>query len=282
MADVAADLKTWSTTASSNSPSGSTSVGTNLDDNLREIQKVIRQDLSNIATDVASATTTDIGAVASNYVRITGTVTITGLGTVSSGIWKFVRFAGALTLTHNASSLILPGGASITTAAGDCGIFVSEGSGNWQCLSYTRAATVPGAFVSGTAVVFAQTSAPTGWTKSATHNDKALRVVSGTASSGGSTAFTSVFGAGKSSGSFVLTSAEVPVHAHVLSGNIRVANSGGGALGGLTSGAVDSVTSTGLLGFSIGTTENSGSGGGHAHTLSLDLQYMDVIVATKD
>lgn len=48
-------------------------------------------------------------------------------------------------------------------------------------------------FPSGTAMLFAQTSAPTGWTKSTTHDNKALRVVSGTAGSGGTTAFTSVF-----------------------------------------------------------------------------------------
>jgi len=139
MADVSSNLYSWSTTASSNSPSGSTNIGTGLDDNLREIQKVIRQDLANAATDVASATTTDLGAVASNYVRITGTTTITGLGTVSAGIWKVVRFAAALTLTHNATSLILPGAASILTAAGDMAMFVSEGSGNWRCVYYFQA-----------------------------------------------------------------------------------------------------------------------------------------------
>jgi hypothetical protein len=136
LADVASDLKSWSATAASNSPAGGTAVGTGLAPNLQEIQKVVRQDLANAVTDVASATTTDIGAVASNYVRITGTTTITGLGTVSSGIWKFVRFSGALTLTHNGTSLILPGAVNITTVAGDCGLFVSEGSGNWRCLVY--------------------------------------------------------------------------------------------------------------------------------------------------
>jgi hypothetical protein len=87
---------------------------------------------------VASATTCDVGAATSNRVQITGTTTITGLGT---GINKtrLVRFAGALTLTHNATSLILPGAANITTAAGDTAIFTSDGSSNWRCLSYQRA-----------------------------------------------------------------------------------------------------------------------------------------------
>ena len=90
--------------------------------------------------DVASATTTDIGAAASRNVRITGTTTITGLGTVAAGIARLVRFAGALTLTHNGTSLILPGGANIATAANDAARFVSLGSGNWICTRYQRAA----------------------------------------------------------------------------------------------------------------------------------------------
>lgn len=92
--------------------------------------------------DVASATTTDIGAAASQNVRITGTTTITGLGTVAAGTFRRLRFAGALTLTHNATSLILPNAANILTAAGDVAEFISEGSGNWRCIDYTRA-TLP-------------------------------------------------------------------------------------------------------------------------------------------
>lgn len=92
-----------------------------------------------VRVDVASATTTDIGAAASNYVRVTGTTTITGLGTIASGVEREVLFAGILTLTHNATSLILPSGANITTAAGDTARFISEGSGNWRCVDYERA-----------------------------------------------------------------------------------------------------------------------------------------------
>jgi hypothetical protein len=92
-----------------------------------------------IRVDVASATTCAIGAAVSNYVRITGTTTITGLGTVASGVYRDVVFAGILTLTHNATSLILQTGANITTAAGDTAGFISEGSGNWRCLYYQRA-----------------------------------------------------------------------------------------------------------------------------------------------
>lgn len=86
--------------------------------------------------DVASSGTTNIGAAASNTVRITGTTTITAFDTVDAGIRRTVRFAAALTLTHNGTSLILPGGQSITTVADDTAEFLSLGSGNWVCLSY--------------------------------------------------------------------------------------------------------------------------------------------------
>lgn len=86
--------------------------------------------------DIASAGTADIGAATGNLVHITGTTNISVLGTVQAGTRRIVVFDAALTLVHNATSLILPGGANITTAAGDCAIFVSEGSGNWRCVNY--------------------------------------------------------------------------------------------------------------------------------------------------
>lgn len=95
------------------------------------------------AATVASASTCDIGAANSNNVIISGTTTITSLGTANNGVHRFVRFSGALTLTHNATSLILPGGANITTAADDTALFVSSGSGNWRCHYYSPAGALP-------------------------------------------------------------------------------------------------------------------------------------------
>jgi hypothetical protein len=89
---------------------------------------------------IASASTVGIGAAAANYLQITGTTAITAFDAIAAGTRRFLEFAGALTLTHNATSLILPGGASITTAAGDVAIMISEGSGNWRCGSYVKAA----------------------------------------------------------------------------------------------------------------------------------------------
>lgn len=100
---------------------------------------------------IASAATTDIGAASSINVSISGTTTITSLGTVAAGTYRQGRFTGALTFTHNATSLILPGGANITTAANDRFGAYSLGSGNWLVLWYTKAngqAVVAGAGVS--------------------------------------------------------------------------------------------------------------------------------------
>lgn len=98
-------------------------------------------------TTLASATTTDLGTIASRNVSITGTTAITGFGSSASVNYPLyhVCFTGALTLTYNATSLILPGGANITTAAGDCALADYLGSGNWRVTVYQTA--------SGTAIV---------------------------------------------------------------------------------------------------------------------------------
>ncbi len=85
---------------------------------------------------VPSAGTTDIGNANSNNIVISGTTTITSFGTCSEGIVRYIRFTGALTLTHNATSLILPNSSNITTQTNDTAIFRSLGSGNWMCISY--------------------------------------------------------------------------------------------------------------------------------------------------
>lgn len=126
-----------STTAATNSPAGSESPS-NGDDFLRAIQAIVRTTNAKGA-DIASATTTDIGAATGEFVDVTGTTTITGLGTIAAGIVRTVRFTGALTLTHNATSLILPSSANILTAANDRATFRSLGSGNWICVNYTKA-----------------------------------------------------------------------------------------------------------------------------------------------
>ena len=88
---------------------------------------------------VASATTTDIGKVRSENILITGSNTIAGFGVAAKGVVKKIRFSGALALTYNATSMILPGLVSITTVANDCLEAMSLGSGNWIVTKYTTA-----------------------------------------------------------------------------------------------------------------------------------------------
>lgn len=167
-------------------------------------------------------------------------------------------------------------------------------------------------FPSGTKMLFQQTLAPDGWTKDTTHNDKSLRIVSGAAGSGGATAFSSVFGASKITGSHNLITTEIPSHSH-SAGTLATGSSGahghGMDLSNLTGGAFNAgehfttnvdpgIWASGISGGTdievgivsagahthtvTGGTANAGSGGGHTHTLSLDLNFVDVIIATKD
>lgn len=94
---------------------------------------------------LASATTTDIGTARSHTVNISGTTTITAFGSsalLARPLYKLV-FSGALVLTYNATSLILPGSANITTANGDSADALYLGSGNWQIISYYKRTGVP-------------------------------------------------------------------------------------------------------------------------------------------
>lgn len=119
-----------------------------------QVDNAERESMAQIATqlgdvgakgaDIASAATTNLATATGWYLDITGTTTITAFGTVNEGQQYTLRFTGILTLTHNATSLILPGAANITTAAGDVAVMMSLGSGNWRCIDYQRASGLPG------------------------------------------------------------------------------------------------------------------------------------------
>jgi len=132
-----------SQTASANFPNGAVDGPEALDDVQRAHASFIAllRDGKGMAAPVtlASATTTDIGAQNSIFVEVSGTTTITSFGATYSGE-RIIRFTGALTLTHNATTLILPGGANITTAAGDalCAVPTQAGTG-WAVVFYQRA-----------------------------------------------------------------------------------------------------------------------------------------------
>jgi hypothetical protein len=84
---------------------------------------------------VTAAATTALSALVT---VVTGTTTITSFGSAASlsNPICFVRFTGALTLTHHATNLVLPGAQNITTQAGDAGVFEYMGAGAWRCLGW--------------------------------------------------------------------------------------------------------------------------------------------------
>lgn len=126
-------------------------------------------------------------------------------------------------------------------------------------------------FTAGTAMLFAQSAAPTGWTKQTAHNDKALRVVSGAVGSGGSVAFSTVFSR-TADDAATLSIAQMPSHNHPEYCYSTSSNIIFGAQAFQNNG--------------VGTTQNStgyqGGGGSHSHGMDIRVQYVDVIIATKD
>ena len=172
-------------------------------------------------------------------------------------------------------------GSLVNLSAGTKNVFVTYPAG------YSVTAGSNGSnsqFAATTALLFYQAAAPTGWTKSTTHNDKALRVVSGAGGgSGGTTAFTSVFAnqtptittSGLSAGATTLTTAQMPSHSHTYTINANAGGQGPDIVGG---------------GASV-STDATGGGGSHVHSISgsatssaitLNVQYIDTIICTKD
>lgn len=91
------------------------------------------------SSNIASASSVNLATATGNGIHITWVATITSFWTLQAGAEYTLIFDWILLLTHNATSLILPTGANITTQAGDVVKMISEGSGNWKCSSYIRA-----------------------------------------------------------------------------------------------------------------------------------------------
>jgi microcystin-dependent protein len=138
MADVASSIKDWSTTAASNAPSGSTIAGAGIDDNLRQLQATVRAAFAYKGPDLSVSSTVDVGAVDGSTHDVQGSGTISSFGSVSSGIRKRLRFNAAVTVTHNATTLAIPGATSLSLVAGDIIDIESLGGGNWIVTAVTR------------------------------------------------------------------------------------------------------------------------------------------------
>jgi hypothetical protein len=181
----------------------------------------------------------------------------------------------------------------------------------------TAAAT---AIPEGTDMLFYQAAAPTGWVKSTSDNDKALRVTSGDGGgTGGSVAFETAFAsqtpAGtisvanttvtipSATGSTSITEAQMPAHYHFVVNESTVSNdtvssskyvASESTAGGDTEYDLGDTSSAA----NAGRSSTTGSGDGHTHTIGaatehnhtatfsgtaidLDVQYLNVIVCAK-
>ena len=139
-------------------------------------------------------------------------------------------------------------------------------------------ATIAGAsFAAGTKMLFQQTAAPAGWTKvySADYNDSAFRCVTGavndpTVTNPTRSAFLATVMAQTTVGNHTLTTAEIPAHAHGMTAYGTAWGSGAAAAASISGGSVAL------------STNNAGSGSAHNHTVSMNIKYVDLIVATKN
>jgi hypothetical protein len=329
----------------------------------------------------ATTDTTDASNITSGTLdtsRLSGSYTgVTGVGTLTAGTWNATAIGAAYGGTGQSSyavgDLLYADTTTSLAKLSDVAVgnaLISGGVGSapsWGKIGLAThvSGTLPVAnggtgqttalIPSGTVMMFVQTAAPTGWTKSTTHDNKALRVVSGTASSGGTVAFTTAFASKSVSGSLsnttatnqaqtatniattatnqaqtatniaatpsgtigatTLTTTQIPAHAHSIADGNFVRTGSGGVSANIGGGAGFRASSP---------TNNTGSGGSHNHTftgnsfnltqnshnhtqnshnhtqnshnhtqdahthtftgtaIDLSVQYVDVIIATKD
>ena len=157
-------------------------------------------------------------------------------------------------------------------------------------------------FTSGTRMLFQQSSAPSGWTKDTSRNNRALRIVSGNVSDGGGDTFSSRFNSTvNTSGGDVLghtlTTSQIPSHYHFAfrSGNHGQLRNGSNMSSnnypGSGSGAGNlyesyNISASGSVS-NVGRTSSVGSNSSHDHgftnpSFNLNVLYTDVIIAQKN
>ena len=146
--------------------------------------------------------------------------------------------------------------------------------------SLTGCNSIPDFIGTGFLMLFQQTAAPTGWTKQTTHNNKALRVVTGTVSSGGTFTFSAVFASRSIPGTVgdtTLSTPQIPSHTHTIG---DFTSTGAGSFGESQPQDTDLQPGPGQSGA-------TGGGGSHSHpfsggSLSFAVQYVDVIICSKN
>jgi len=250
---------------------------------------VVKDRVQETTTTTGTGTLTLLGAV-------TGFQSFSAIGnanttyyTISSSAseWEVgigTYTASGTTLSRDTILASSNSGAAVNLSAGTKNVYVTYPAG------YSVTAGGNGTnseFAASTAIVFYQAAAPTGWTKATTHDNKAMRVVSGAGGgSGGTTAFTTVFTnqtptittSGLSAGATTLSTTQMPSHSHSYTW----------FAGGNTCSGYNPATSASPTCISTG---SAGGGASHSHSISgsatssavtLNVQYIDTIICTKN
>jgi len=164
-----------------------------------------------------------------------------------------------------------------------------------------------GGVPSGSVMLFYNAAAPVGWTKLTTQNDKALRVVSGAGGvAGGTNSFSTVLRTQSAVGNHTLSGTAIPQGLGSTGANTIYTYPGGDpnmwapfVFGNSWIPATQIAGGSGNyslcwnVGHQWGAVPNfqygnnlqvygGGSGGAHNHPITTDIQYLDVILATKD
>lgn len=230
-----------------------------------------------ITASSTNANNSDFASELTNSVAVDGQSTMSGSFKAANG----TAAAPSITFGSDTNSGIFHKSADvigISVGGSEVGYIDSNG------FSITASSIIP----SGTLMLFQQTAAPTGWTKQTTHNDKALRVVSGTASSGGSTAFSSVMAAR------TIAQANLPNVNFTISGtaiSTKVRSDAGGQVNpagnypgnDATTGQYSSVANNSFAADFINISNyGTAASGGSGTALDFAIQYVDLIIASKD
>jgi hypothetical protein len=225
--------------------------------------------------------------VLDDRVRETTTITGTGSVTTAGAPGGYQPFSAVMNIGDTTYyGLVSPGGGWETglgtyTAANTLArttVFSSSNSGalvsfpaGSKDVFICQPAKKSQPFPSGTLMLFQQTAAPVFWTKQTTHNDKALRVVSGAASFGGTNAFSTVNNQSPSIGNTTITVSTMANHNHTTDGRSVSSAFGVGT------GANDVPVGAAVVGFTGGDGSHS-----HSNNVSFAVAYVDLIICAAN
>ena len=169
--------------------------------------------------------------------------------------------AGLVTATCGGADTFDDGSTFVTISQYNSITIQTDSTGAiWNTVGFSfPAAQSNGALPAGTAMVFYQAAAPTGWTGSDALSDHAIRIVTTTSAAAGAASgtvdFTTVFGR-TATDSHVLLEAEIPAHTHI-GGTTQKTGAHGASY---------------YVGDGTATTPTGSTGGDGGHTHNIDLQ----------